>query len=267
MIPLDPHALKIYIDGSALRNPGGAGGVAGIVVYPDDWNRPNERIFEIGYQETTNQRMELLACVKAFEWVRENAARLRVQRVQIVTDSKYVYEDRDRATWWSQNGWRNAAGKPVANPDLWKEFLSARSKLPVRTDIVWQPGKTSPVLKEVDRSAKAAAAQPWETDHGFRSGKVGRSKLGGKAASSLFPAVGQEAVIHIYRSGVTGRDAYHVRFDLYSEQEKRFVAKHLAYVSLELSAELHRHHCCRVRFNSDPKHPVIEEIVEEVTLA
>ncbi len=55
-----PHALKIYIDGSALQNPGGAGGLAGIVVYPDDWNLPNEHIFEIGYQATTNQRMELL---------------------------------------------------------------------------------------------------------------------------------------------------------------------------------------------------------------
>jgi ribonuclease HI len=36
MLPRDPHALKIYIDGSALQNPGGSGGLAGIVVYPDD---------------------------------------------------------------------------------------------------------------------------------------------------------------------------------------------------------------------------------------
>lgn len=265
MLPLDPHALKIYIDGSALQNPGGAGGLAGIVVYPDDWNLPNERIFEIGYQATTNNRMELLACLKAFEWVRENAIALRVQRVQIITDSTYVYEGRDHATWWRQNGWRNASGKPVDNPDLWKEFLSARSKLRVRTDIVLTKGKASPVLRDVDRSAKSAAEQPWEIDRGFRSGKVGKSKLGGKGASTLFPAAGQEAVIHIYRSGVTGRDGYHVRFNLYSEQEKRFVAKHLTYTSAGLSAELHRHHCYRVRFNSDPKHPVIEVILEEVT--
>ena len=37
---LDPYALKIFIDGSALENPGGAGGVAGIVQYPDSWGRP-----------------------------------------------------------------------------------------------------------------------------------------------------------------------------------------------------------------------------------
>jgi ribonuclease HI len=265
MLPLDPYALKIYIDGSALQNPGGAGGLAGIVVYPDDWNMPNQRIFEIGYQATTNQRMELLACLKAFEWIREDATVLRVQRVQIVTDSKYVYENRERATWWKQNGWRNASGKPVDNPDLWKEFLSARTKLRVRTDIVWQKGKQSPVLKEVDSSAKAASAQPWEIDRGFRSGKVGKSKLGGKVASTLFPAAGQEAVIHIYRSGVTGRDGHHVRFDLYSEQEKRFIAKHLAYTPAELSAELRRHHWYRVRFNCDPKHPIIEAILADVT--
>lgn len=37
-----PRALKIYIDGSARKNPGGSSGCAGILRYPDDWNRPDE---------------------------------------------------------------------------------------------------------------------------------------------------------------------------------------------------------------------------------
>jgi ribonuclease HI len=45
----DPHALKLYVDGSALKNPGGPGGIAGIAEFPDRMNR------------TTNNRMELLA--------------------------------------------------------------------------------------------------------------------------------------------------------------------------------------------------------------
>ncbi len=44
----DPHALKIYVDGSALENPGGPGGLAGIVEFPEDLNRENEVIFEDG---------------------------------------------------------------------------------------------------------------------------------------------------------------------------------------------------------------------------
>ena len=44
----DPHALKIYIDGSAFKNPGGPGGLAGIAEFPDHMNRANEVLFEVG---------------------------------------------------------------------------------------------------------------------------------------------------------------------------------------------------------------------------
>jgi ribonuclease HI len=266
VLVLDPHALKIYIDGSALDNPGGTGGIAAIVEYPQDWNRPNEQIFAFGYVETTNNRMELLACVKAFEYVREQGNSLRVQRVLIVTDSMYIYENHRYAQVWKDNGWKTSAGRPVENQDLWNQFLSLRRKLGVRTEIMWKKGKTSPLLKDVDKAAKGAADQPWEIDRGFRGGKVGKSKLGGRGASTLFSAQGQEAVIHVYRSGLAGKDGYKVFFDLYSEQESQFVAKHRAYTSAELAVDLHRHHLYKVWFNSDPKHPVIEAVIEEVVI-
>jgi hypothetical protein len=76
---LDPYALKIYIDGSALKNPGGASGCAGIAEYPSDWNRPEETLFTVGYEGSTNNRMELLACVKAMEYVRDHVAGLASQ--------------------------------------------------------------------------------------------------------------------------------------------------------------------------------------------
>ena len=77
----DPHALKIYIDGSALRSPGGAGGLAAWVEFPVDRNKPDEPLFQEGFQETTNNRMELLACIRAFEYVCEHRRELWVQRV------------------------------------------------------------------------------------------------------------------------------------------------------------------------------------------
>lgn len=262
----DPRALKIYIDGSSLENPGGAGGIAAVVEYPQDTNLPDECIFEVGYVETTNNRMELLACIRAFEYIRENHSLLRVQRILIVTDSMYVYQNYHRAQIWKDCGWKTSAGRPVENEDLWDQFVSLRHKLKVRTDIVWKKGKTSSVLKAVDKVAKKAATQPCEIDRGFRAGKVGKSKLGGKGASAFFPAHGQECVIHIYRSGLSGKAGYHVRFDLYSELERSFIAKYRAYTSPELSLGLHRHHCYRVRFNNDEKHPVIEAIIQEVII-
>ena len=144
---LDPHALKIYIDGSALKNPGGAGGIAAWVEFPTDWNRPDELLFQEGFQETTNNRMELLACIRVFEYVRKHGAALRVERVQIVTDSKYVHDCFFLADKWRKNVWRNSDGKPIENRDLWKHLLSVRSKVTVRTELEWMLGKKSPILK------------------------------------------------------------------------------------------------------------------------
>jgi ribonuclease HI len=260
---LDPRALKIYIDGSAFDNPGGRGGFAAIVEYPDDWNREKEVLRQEGYTETNNQRMELRACVEALRYVRENAANLGIQRVIIVTDSKYVYENWSRAHFWKANGWRNASGRPVENPDVWKELLYIRPKVRVRTEIVWRKGKTTPILKEVDRCAKRAADQPWNTDRGFREGKIARSTLGPRNASTLFPARGQEATIRVYRSGMVGKNDHKIYFELYSEAEKRLTEKYRAYASGEVAAALHRTHWYKVKFNDNPSYPTIELVVQE----
>ena len=140
----DPHALKIYIDGSCFNNPGGNGGFAAIVEYPSDHNRDDERLEEVGFHETTNQRMELRACIWAHEWARENADSLKVERVQIITDSQYVHKFWKYADVWRRNGWRKASGAPIENSDLWREFLSVRNKRSVRRDIEWFKGKKSP---------------------------------------------------------------------------------------------------------------------------
>ena len=149
---------------------------------------------------------------------------MRVSRFQIITDSKYVFENwrrRDLRT----NGWRNADGKPIENADLWKEFLSARSRLRVRTDIEWTHGKRSSILKTVDKAAKAAAKRPTKSDHGFRAGKVGRTKNTVPGAAALFPAAGQRAVVRVYQSGVVVGGENKIKFQLFSEARGDFFEK------------------------------------------
>jgi ribonuclease HI len=263
----DPHALKIYVDGSALKNPGGPGGAAGIAEFPDRMSRENEVIFQEGYLETTNNRMELRACLHALDYIRRIANSLGVQRVIIITDSLYISESHRRAPYWKKEKWKNLDGRPLENADLWNEFLLSRSKVRVSMDIQLTKGKSSPVLKEVDRIAKAAARQPTEVDRGFRGGKVARSKTAGKAASTLFPASGQEATVNIYRKKYAGKTEDKVFFDLFSDVLSEFTAKHHAYTTAEIAYELHRSHCYRVRFNSDPKHPFIDSILAEIDLS
>ncbi len=260
---LDPRALRVYVDGSALKNPGGPGGCAGIVEYPPDWNRASESIFEEGYLETTNNRMELRACVEALKYVCERRRGLNVQRVLIISDSQYLCRWHNYAATWKRNNWENADGKPVENGDLWDELLSARARTGVRIEIKWMRGKSSLILKEVDRLAKRAATQPWKVDRGFRPGKVGRSRVPGRTASGLFPARGQEALVRVYRSTLVGRSKHKIYFDLFSPEKQEFTQKFHAYAQAQLAVGLHRGHQYKVRFNDDPTNPVIEEAVEK----
>jgi ribonuclease HI len=69
----DSHAVQILTDGSCYKNPGGLSGCAALIVYPDDY-RPEEQIVDVGVAESNISRMELMACNRAMEWLRNPAA-------------------------------------------------------------------------------------------------------------------------------------------------------------------------------------------------
>jgi ribonuclease HI len=252
----DPHALKLYVDGNSYKNPGGAGGFACVAEYPEAWNRESEIVIQEGFHQTTINRMELLACIRALEYVADKGSALEVERVMIITDSKYVDNSHRMAHIWRHNDWKTAAGRPVENPDLWKKFLSVRGRVKTRTDIIWRKGKKTPLLKSVDRAAKEAGKSPSKDDRGFRTGKIARSKvLGG--SSSLFPAKGQEVTIRVYRSAMIRKTGHKVYFDLFDDVSETFKEKFTAYVSGDYITALHRGHSYRVQFNCDIQYPQI----------
>lgn len=261
----DPHALKLFIDGSCFKNPGGRSGFAAWVEYPVDWDRPNEQLQQVGFHESTNQRMELRACIWAHEWIRRNVSPRQLSRVQIVTDSKYVHDFWRYAEHWRRNGWRLSTGRPTENADLWKEFLSIRNKMPVRVDIQWTPGKKAEITKAVDKAAKQAAKQPLKVDRGFVGGKVGRTRGSVSGTAALFPANGQEAVIRIYHTMAYKRRAgeNRIKFQVFSETKKEFIEKFLAYAAPETGSLLHRQRVYRVRFNDNSDYPSIVEVPQE----
>jgi ribonuclease HI len=257
----DPHALKIYIDGSAYRNPGHEGGLAGIVEFPESLNREPEVIFEESYDRTTNNRMELRACIRAFKYVRDNSKPLGLSRVIILTDSLYVIENHKYAPFWRKNGWRNRHNRPVENKELWREFLSQRSKALVRVDIEWNRGKSTQILKMVDKLAKnAARGSLRKTDIGYRPGKVSRHRTEERGAATLFPARGQEVIIRVYSHTIAAKTDCKVSFTVFSEQAKKFTDKHVAYVLENDKGEIHRHRCYRVRFNGNQNYPIFQII-------
>ena len=99
---------------------------------------------------TTNNRMELTAAAAALE------ALTRPSRVVLHTDSEYVRNGITRwHTGWVRRNWRNAAGDPVANMDLWRRLLDAAK--PHQVEWRWVRGHAGDEMNErADRLATAA---------------------------------------------------------------------------------------------------------------
>src|ERR1035438_9645322 len=222
----DPHAVQISVDGSCYPNEGRKSGYAGVVVYPDD-PTGHQLVFQ-GFAESTINRMEISACVAAMEWVKEEGIRRRYSRVQIFSDSQYVVNGQFSAPFWQKAKWSTAAGRPIDNSELWKAFLSAKSKAGIRIDICKVQNKSTPLLKRVDKLAKAAAKSSSRIDRGLVVGKIGRAKI--KGAAAMFPAAGQVLVIRIVGSKTVGKTRENrFVFEVFDETTSAYISKHFAY--------------------------------------
>ena len=110
---------KIYTDGSCIGNPG-KGGWAAIIL-----DNKKQKIISGSEPYTTNNRMELIAVIKALKNVKK-------KEITLITDSQYVKNGIE--VWifkWKKNGWMTAEKKPVKNKDLWLmlEKLSKNKKI------------------------------------------------------------------------------------------------------------------------------------------
>ena len=108
------QSIEIYTDGACKGNPG-PGGWGALML-----SGTHEKVLFGGEPATTNNRMELLAAIKALEALKGPS------QVDLYTDSQYL---RKGITEWLANwkvrGWRTAAKKPVKNEDLWRALDKA----------------------------------------------------------------------------------------------------------------------------------------------
>ncbi|MFH1862077.1 MAG: ribonuclease HI [bacterium] len=145
------NSFKIYTDGGCDKNPGGKGGWAFFL-------QDGEHCFEqSGWEEnTTNNRMELTAALKALDFLnRHLAAELHKPAVELFTDSQYL--SRGMKEWlpsWMRQHWTLKGGSPVKNQDLWQQLyeLSRRFKI----TWTWIQGHSGdPYNTRVDQLVKA----------------------------------------------------------------------------------------------------------------
>ncbi len=119
----EESVVEIYTDGACKGNPG-VGGWGAVLKYGN-----YEQEISGGEAYTTNNRMELLAAIRALELLKRSC------KVRLYTDSKYVHNGISQ--WmasWKARDWKTAGKKPVKNMDLWK----ALDQLSQKHDIDWQ---------------------------------------------------------------------------------------------------------------------------------
>jgi ribonuclease HI len=140
-------SVRIYADGACKGNPGPGGWGALLVT-----GGTEKELFG-GEPGTTNNRMELMAAIRAFE------ALTRPCEVDIFTDSQYV--QKGMTEWvksWKRRGWRTADKQPVKNVDLWQQLETAAAPHSVRWH--WVRGHAGhPENERADALANRGVAQ------------------------------------------------------------------------------------------------------------
>ena len=110
--------VDIYTDGACSGNPG-AGGYCAILIF-----NGIEKIISGGENETTNNRMELVAVIEGLKALKEPC------EVNLYSDSQYVINAINEK-WldgWAQSGWRADSKKRVKNVDLWQALIPLLKK-------------------------------------------------------------------------------------------------------------------------------------------
>ena len=114
--------IKIYTDGACSGNPG-PGGWGYVILENGELHSGNG-----SESQTTNNRMELTAAIKALECARKD------ESLHLYTDSTYL--QKGITEWivnWKKNNWITSSKKPVSNKDLWIKI----DQLNLELDIKW----------------------------------------------------------------------------------------------------------------------------------
>ena len=128
-----PVELIAYTDGACSGNPG-PGGWGVLLQHAKAGSVIKEREFSGGESATTNNRMEMVAAIKALESLSEPT------RIQLYTDSQYLKNG--ITVWirnWRANGWRTAKKKQVKNSELWQRFGRTLRKARCRVELAQRP--------------------------------------------------------------------------------------------------------------------------------
>lgn len=140
--------IIIYTDGACLGNPG-KGGYAAVLMYGE-----NRKELSGGFRLTTNNRMEILAAVKALQAIKDN----KRHKIKLHSDSRLLI-NAFNSNWiekWKKNNWMRNSKEKVLNSDLWKLLIEQTVKFDM--EFIWVKGHVGvPENERCDVLSKQAA--------------------------------------------------------------------------------------------------------------
>lgn len=136
--------VTIYTDGACSGNPG-PGGWGAVLIYGKV-----EKTLAGGENDTTNNRMELMAAIRSLEALQHRCD------VDLYTDSRYVMDGITRwLAGWKKNQWKTSARKAVKNQDLWQRLDAAATAHEIHW--IWVRGHSGNAMNErADQLAREA---------------------------------------------------------------------------------------------------------------
>ena len=160
-------AAVLFTDGGALTNPG-PGGYGVVLRYNDPRVGGLRRELSGGFRLTTNNRMELFACIAGLEALKGSAEAV------LFSDSSYVVNGvaKGWAKGWQARGWMRNKTEKAENIDLWERLLALCATRKV--DFRWVKGHAGdPDNERCDQlAARLARRKNLPPDENFERGQT-----------------------------------------------------------------------------------------------
>lgn len=255
-------ALNIFTDGSCLMHDKRKGGVGVRFVYYD--SNLNEYIIDPlfpGFKDTTNNEMELQACIEALKYAIKHALANSYSRIIIFSDSLYVKDNFSKAKYyWRQNDWKNYYGKPMANADQWKELVRLVIKIKKHVEIKKvKAHKHDPNNNAVDELAKKSAEEALRNPIQVKS--IRRKKTKTKTEIGSVNIVGQRITIRIVSCKY---ERIHGLFNLKYEVVSKSSPYHGMTDIIFSNHPLRDGRSYFVIFNKEPRNPRVNKVIREI---
>jgi ribonuclease HI len=253
--------LIIYTDGSSYAKPSRRGGAGFLFVTNDENGEERLEEFELrGYKGSSSNQMELFACVAALKEVLKGDWLAKANKIMVRTDSMYIVDNHKSAIYeWSRNKWRNRQGRPIEHPELWKEFVRLLVKCRGRVSFQWVKAHSKDRYNnKADRLAKRSAKGVLNKPLAVVTLRRKKSPLSVQRGCVVMR--GQTETIRIVTDQLLKQKEYKYRYEVTGTESADYHKVDMAYSKHDLRAG----HEYEVIFNSDPRYPQIDTVIQEI---